>query len=324
MGYDAPQNKVTGQNLPAKIESLQLRALDERPPQLQIATLQEAKEMSSLLVAAKDPSHPDNKWALNTILICAGLEWGLTPLAATQELFIDTRSGKVGQHAKAVVNAINRHPRYSYKILKRSKAEVSIQCFIDGVPYDDEQKGIISRTEQWAISAGKLLDSNKNNFVWKAYMENMLLHQCVRDASKYYFTGLFNGGEVFTEHEAKELEGEQVFTHPNDIRVEEILSASVEEGEKPTFTQVNEARAQVAEENGEPEKAEQLREMSKISDQQVTTLFKRGAGRWKPADVIKHVRTAYGTSEGSPIKDLTQDQWSEACEYLAANDPKEG
>lgn len=320
----------------AKVENLQLRQAEDithqKSYQLQVVDIEQARNIAGLMVAATDSSHPDHKLASKALLILGGMEMGMSAIRATQELFIDTRSGKIGQHVKAIVNEVERDPRYGYEIVEISEEKASVKFFKNtptGKEYFNKGKPL-ERTKAWATKVGKFNTENKNSFVWKTYTENMLLWQCIRDGAKFFMTGLFNGYGLFGEDEADEIAAGTA-RHPEAniaqaLAEERATADGVEDVSEvqPTREENRQGREQIAIETGNVEelkKIEEERAAEFITNEHRQSLLKAGQGRWKPTQMIDWCFKKFNTPADAKLR-LTFEQADEARAHFENHNPE--
>ncbi|MBX9665982.1 MAG: hypothetical protein K2X93_00090 [Candidatus Obscuribacterales bacterium] len=320
----------------AKVEQLELAPINNqyRAQQMQIASIEQAQNVSQMIIAATTKTHPKHKEALNTILILAGMEMGMSPIRATQELFIDPRSGKVGQYVSALRNEIARDPRYDYRVIETSDKVAVVQFYelIDGKMVACNKGEPIIRTREWAEKEGKfskpvwedgkMVSGNVNYQKWIGHPQNMLLWQAIRDGAKFFCKGLFNGAPIMDDVEIAEINDQAENNYPVANVAQVIAEANGHE--EPTKEDVLEAAIEV----GDTEIAKQVQqqiELQYIGDGQIKEMRAAGAARkWSSAQIIGWCKESFKGQEGFDEKKplhITFDQYNKAKEHFANNDP---
>lgn len=135
--------------------------------------------------------------------IMAGSELGIPPVASLSGIHIV--EGKPVLGATVIASLIDNNSIYSYKVLKNSNVECSIEFF-----KNKESIGISSFTIEEAVNAGI---ANKPN--WTKYPSDMLFARAISRGARRFTPGIFCGSAVYTPGEIEIDEKEEVFIEEN-------------------------------------------------------------------------------------------------------------
>lgn len=162
-----------------------------------------SKELfTSALFDSKNPSQIFAK-------ILAGREVGLEPIASITG--INMIQGKPCMGANLIATLLDRHPSYSYEVIKSTNQECEIEIF-----YNGKSKGKYSFTMKEAVDAGL---AGKD--VWKKYPSDMLFARCITRAARRAAPGIFGGSPIYTPEELNVNMNEEGFIIDGEIENDE-------------------------------------------------------------------------------------------------------
>ena len=173
---------------PGTVERIRPRQLSERDP----AGIAKAIGESGYW------KHISNS-AQAMVIMAAGEELGLTPLAAVQGITVIEE--QIGYRANLIATLIAQHERYSYKVIERKDDRCTLQFEIDGEAIDDGEEGKVTFTLEDAKKA-ELIKPRSN---WMKYPRRMCFWRCLTEGAGIYFADLTAGTPVYTDEEIREI-----------------------------------------------------------------------------------------------------------------------
>lgn len=176
------------QPAPGTIERIRPRQLSQRDP----AGLARAAAASQFWRHIKSTDQA-------LVIMAAGEELGLTPLAAFQGITII--EGKVGYTGNLIATLFRQHERYGYKIVERNDERCTLQFLEDGEPIDDGEEGKVTFTVDDARRA-ELVKPRSN---WEKYPRAMCFNRALTEGARAYFPDITAGVPVYTDDEIREV-----------------------------------------------------------------------------------------------------------------------
>lgn len=173
---------------PGTIERIRPRALSQRDP----AGLARAAAASRYW---KHITSTDQA----LVVMAAGEELGLTPLAAFQGITII--EGKIGYTGNLIATLMRQHERYGYKIIERTDESCTLQFLEDREPIDDPAEGKVTFTVADAQRA-ELVKPRSN---WVKYPRAMCFNRALTEGIRAYFPDLTAGTPVYSDDEIREV-----------------------------------------------------------------------------------------------------------------------
>jgi hypothetical protein len=191
------------QPAPGTIERIRPRQLSQRDP----AGVAKAIADSGYWKHISSPAQA-------MVIMAAGEELGLTPLAAVQGITII--EGKIGYRANLIATLIAQHEHYSYKVIDRKDDSCTLQFEIDGKAIADGEEGKVTFTLKDAEEA-ELVKPRSN---WAKYPRRMCFWRALTEGAGIYFADLTAGTPVYTDEEIREvIHVEAEVDHATDAEV---------------------------------------------------------------------------------------------------------
>ena len=306
--------------LPARVKP----SLPAMMPSFQIATLEDAEKMANLFVTAGlfDVSEkeadkgmtPQKKAAINTIKIIAGASYGLGPFQSMRGFHCI--KGKVEPGYQTILALVDSHPRYGYRILQHTKDVAEIEWSKDGA--------VVGKT---SFNTDDMMRAKLGGDSWMRFPRQMRLARATREGVDAYCSTIFNGpcstlsdadydsvnvAEIQGLESDVEIQVAQYDRNPTATatitRAQEIADERTQSQEKQAETtrgDIIEATIQIAEAQGDAQKAEAFKEMRKVTSEQLQQITKRVLSlQWQPKDRTDFTKKEHGVEP----KDLTFDQ----------------
>lgn len=125
--------------------------------------------------------------------ILAGRELGFAPWASMSGVHIITtnKGTSVQIGATLLAAAVQRHPRYDYRILDHDDEKCEIQFHVDGEPR--------TPTSIYTIGDARTAGLIKDGGNWKKVPRNMLFARAMSNGVKWHCPDVFGGAVVYTE-----------------------------------------------------------------------------------------------------------------------------
>lgn len=186
----AAENGSTPETQPAPgtIERIRPRQLSQRDPGGIAKAIAESRYWKHITSPAQA-----------MVIMAAGEELGLTPLAAVQGITIIEE--QIGYRANLIATLIAQHDHYGYKVLDRKDDTCTLQFEIDGVAIDDGEEGKVTFTLKDA-EAAELVKPRSN---WAKYPRRMCFWRALTEGAGIYFADLTAGTPVYTDEEIREV-----------------------------------------------------------------------------------------------------------------------
>lgn len=158
-------------------------------------------------VLAQSGFFKDTRSAAQAVVkVLAGRELGFGPIASMTGIHII--EGKVSVGANLMAAAVDRSPRYGYRV----QTLTDERCSIEFVDADGDRLGVSEFSTQDANRAGV---GHRDN--WRKHPRNMLFARAISNGVRWYCPGVF-GGPVYVPEELGadvDADGEIVATAPD-------------------------------------------------------------------------------------------------------------
>ncbi len=164
-----------------------------------------------------------NKPAQAVVIMAAGEELGLTPLASMQG--ITMIEGNIGYRGNLIAQLLRQHPRYEFKVLERTKAHCTLQFTIDGEPPEgDPDEGRVT----YSVEDAEEAELVKARGGWVKNPRAMCFNRALTEGARVHAPDLTMGTPVYSTEEV-----EEVITEPLVVDAEVVED---EEEAGPTLT----------------------------------------------------------------------------------------
>jgi hypothetical protein len=162
-----------------------------------------------------------HKPAQAVVIMAAGEELGLTPLASMQG--ITMIEGNIGYRGNLIAQLLRKHPRYEFKVLERTNERCTLQFTIDGKPpEDDPEEGKVTYSVEDAERA-ELVKPRSN---WVKTPRAMCFNRALTEGARVHAPDLTAGTPVYSTEEIEEVEVIDVTAE--EVPAEEASAAALD------------------------------------------------------------------------------------------------